>query len=363
MKILALESWYGGSHKQWLDGLMDASRFDFELLSLSDRHWKWRMQGGSLALAGQFARRKNLNPDLILASSMVDFPLFDSLAKTQHIPKIVYFHENQFAYPISEFDSDLRELRDKHYAFINLKSACLADRLIFNSEYNRSTFLKGVDELLSTLPDYKDFTDCSTLDLKSVVIPLGFSFPTLERKRKKAIQDCPVILWNHRFEFDKNPEDFFKVLLELKKEKLIFKIIILGARSGKVSNEVVNYKEILKEEILHWGHVESKDEYYKWLQQADLLPVTSNQDFFGISIVEAIHAGVHPLLPRRLAYEELIPSDCQGDVFYEGLDDLKTKIRNFPLDSQSTKLINHVHRLSWRNLIRDYEEAFLNIIS
>ena len=112
MKIAALETWYGGSHKQWLDGLIKYSKHDYDLYSMKDTHWKWRMQGGSLELASQFIKADK-KTDLILASSMVDLSLFDSLAKTQEIPKVIYFHENQFAYPVSDKDTDKVHARDQ----------------------------------------------------------------------------------------------------------------------------------------------------------------------------------------------------------------------------------------------------------
>ena len=38
---------------------------------------------------------------------------------------------------------------------------------------------------------------------------------------------------------------------------------------------------------------------------SDILPITSNQDFFGGSIIEAMYCETTPLLPKRLTYPEL----------------------------------------------------------
>ncbi|MHC4927823.1 MAG: tRNA-queuosine alpha-mannosyltransferase domain-containing protein, partial [Planctomycetota bacterium] len=42
--ILVLESYYGGSHKAFLDGWLGRSEHDFTLLSLPPNKWKWRMR-------------------------------------------------------------------------------------------------------------------------------------------------------------------------------------------------------------------------------------------------------------------------------------------------------------------------------
>ncbi|TNF25722.1 MAG: DUF3524 domain-containing protein [Deltaproteobacteria bacterium] len=346
MKITALESWYGGSHKQWLDGLSKHSSHDFELLTMTDSHWKWRMQGGSLELAAQYKSQKR-SPDLILSSSMVDLSLFDSLAKTQDIPKVIYFHENQFAYPVSEMDTDKLNARDQHYAFINLKSALIANSLLFNSQYNMNSFLDGVKEIRNILPDYTDSIDLKALEKKSSVVPLGFDLIF----KKPKVLDVPVILWNHRFEYDKNPDDFFNLMIDLKEENFNFKLIVLGEGSEKSSL----WKERLKDSTLHWGKVDTREEYFKWLDLATIIPITSNQDFFGISIVEAISRGLHPFLPNRLAYPELIPESERKNVFYTDISDLRSRIKMGISEMTVLECQKHLTQYEWKNLIGRYD--------
>jgi len=54
--------------------------------------------------------------------------------------------------------------------------------------------------------------------------------------------------------------------------------------------------------------VEDFAEYAKWLWRADILPVTSRQEFFGASVVQALYCNCCALLPDRLAYPEHLPS-------------------------------------------------------
>ncbi len=58
-------------------------------------------------------------------------------------------------------------------------------------------------------------------------------------------------------------------------------------------------REFLAEARRQYGYVESLADYARLLWRADILPVTSQHDSFGASVVEAIYCGVYPLLPRR----------------------------------------------------------------
>jgi len=48
VNILALEPFYGGSHRAFLDGWAAHSRHHWTVLGLSPRHWKWRMRHGAI---------------------------------------------------------------------------------------------------------------------------------------------------------------------------------------------------------------------------------------------------------------------------------------------------------------------------
>ena len=67
------------------------------------------------------------------------------------------------------------------------------------------------------------------------------------------------------------------------------------------------------------GFVDSFEEYARLLHLADILPVTSQQDFFGGSVVEAIYCNCHPILPNRLAYTDHIPSALHDIHLYHDI--------------------------------------------
>lgn len=51
MRVLALEPYYGGSHRAFVDGWASRSRHDWTVLTLPAHHWKWRMRGAAVTMA------------------------------------------------------------------------------------------------------------------------------------------------------------------------------------------------------------------------------------------------------------------------------------------------------------------------
>ncbi|HSR31236.1 MAG TPA: DUF3524 domain-containing protein, partial [Anaerolineae bacterium] len=147
-----VEPYYTGSHQAWADGYRAHSRHDVRLLTLPGRFWKWRMQGGAVTLAHK-VRALNERPDLVLASDMLNLPVFLTLAGEglATMPVALYFHENQLTYPLQS-----GEKRDLHYGFINFVSALRADAVLFNSAYHLEAFFEELPRLLKHFPDYNE---------------------------------------------------------------------------------------------------------------------------------------------------------------------------------------------------------------
>tara|TARA_B100001013_G_scaffold218355_1_gene133198 strand:- start:642 stop:1217 length:576 start_codon:yes stop_codon:yes gene_type:complete len=128
--------------------------------------------------------------------------------------------------------------------------------------------------------------------------------------------DIPLILWNHRWEYDKNPESFFYVLEKIMNDGHQFNLAILGENFSQSPSIFGQARTIFKDSIVKWGYEETFDEYARWLWKADILPVTSNQEFFGGSVMEAIYCNTWPILPNRLTYPELLPAEQHEDHLY-----------------------------------------------
>lgn len=321
MHLLLLESYRAGSHAQWIAGYQQHSRHQVDSLSLAGANWKWRMHGGAVTLARRFLELEQ-TPDAIVASDMLDLTTFQALTRrrTAGIPMAVYFHENQLSYPWSPADRDVPRRRDKHYGFINFATALAADAVYFNSKYHMASFFGELTPLLKHFPDHNELGMVDRLLERSSVLPLGMDLRRLDRYGGGATgddgSDGPLILWNHRWEYDKNPEEFFEAIGQLAGEGIPFRVAILGENFSQVPAVFLKARAGLGQRVVQFGYAEGFESYARWLHSADVLPVTSRQDFFGASVAEAVYCGCRPLLPERLAYPELIPENCRKAVFY-----------------------------------------------
>ena len=210
MNILLVEPYYTGSHKSWAEGYQSFSNHNVQIISLPGQFWKWRMHGGAISLAKQFMHM-NFSPDLILATDMLDLTTFLSLTKsrTAQVPSALYFHENQLSYPWSNSDRDIQEKRDHHYGFINLSSALAADHVLFNSQYHQDSFHHEGLRLLKIFHDHNEVDVIERIKEKSQVLYLGMNLSKFDQHKTQG-QKNPLVLWNHRWEYDKNPESFFE---------------------------------------------------------------------------------------------------------------------------------------------------------
>jgi len=364
MKILLVEPYYTGSHKQWANGYQKYSHHEIKILSLKGQFWKWRMHGGAVTLAKEFDTM-DWEPDLILATDMLDLTTFLSLnrEKSHGIPIAIYFHENQLSYPWSPEDRDIQQQRDTHYGFINYASALVADRVFFNSEFHMNSFLDALHPFLKHFPDHNELGSVSIIHNKSSVLHLGMDLEQFDSYKVEK-EGKPLILWNHRWEYDKNPELFFSILERVKNDGYNFHLTVLGENFSKSPAIFEQAKNIFKHEIIQWGYTESSDEYAEWLWKADILPVTSNQEFFGASVMEAIYCGVWPILPDRLTYPELIPKESQKEHLYVDESELYNKIiwaiKNYK-KIRKTNLSAIASQFDWKATVPIYDKVMNSI--
>ncbi|WP_432821663.1 tRNA-queuosine alpha-mannosyltransferase domain-containing protein [Trichloromonas sp.] len=369
LDILLLEPYLAGSHAAWAQEYAARSRHRVRILGLSGQHWKWRMHGGAATLARRFFEQ-NHRPDLLLASDMLDLTSFLALTRsaTAATPAALYFHENQLTYPWSPSDADPGQQRDAHYAFINYSSALAADAVLFNSDYHRTAFLGALGGFLGGFPDHNETAGIDRLAAKSRTLPLGLDLRQLDafRESERSRRGPPLLLWNHRWEYDKNPEEFFQALFRLDELGIEFELAVLGESFRRQPPVFAEARERLGGRIVHWGFAESFAEYAAWLWRADILPVTSIHDFFGVSVVQAMYCNTHPLLPRRLAYPEHVPVALQAPFFYSDFDELVRRLaelcRNIePVRQLSTQSL--VSRYDWGILAGKYDRLFEEMVT
>ena len=373
MRILLLEPYCGGSHRAWAEGYAAHSRHDVTLLALPARFWKWRMQGGALTLAEQ-ARTLSFRPDLILASDMLNLPAFLGLTRDflSGIPTALYCHENQLTYPLS-LSSPLvggtegGQKRDLTYAMINWLSMLAADRVFFNSRYHLEDWFDELPRLLQHFPDYTHTHRITEVQAKSEVLPVGCDLrrldriPTLRRFPEPSQGFPPLILWNQRWEYDKDPETFFRALYALCEAGVDFRVALAGRNYRQSAPEFEAARERLGARVVHFGYADDA-QYVTLLRRADVVVSTARHEFFGVAVVEAIYGGCFPVLPRRLAYPELIPQSYHEACLYEDFEGLVERLRwalTHPerASTLAAELRSAVARFDWAEMGLCYDAA------
>jgi len=359
MNLWLIEPYYTGSHQAWADGFQAHSNHVVRLLSLPGRFWKWRMQGGAVTLAG-LAQATGERPDLILASDMLNLPTFLTLSRDLiRVPVALYFHENQLTYPLQA-----GEKRDLHYGFINFVSALRADALLFNSAYHLEAFLDELPRLLKHFPDYNELWTVDALRAKAQVLSLGLDLRRFDAHRPsdQAGQGPrggrPLILWNHRWEYDKDPETFFRAIYTLASEGVDFGLVLLGESFRRQPAEFLEARQRLPGRIVHFGYAEDTATYSRLLWQADVVVSTALHEFFGAAIVEACYCGCTPILPRRLSYPELIPPAYHDACLYDDLNGLLARLRHALLHIEETRAFSlqpDMARFDWRQMAPRYD--------
>jgi len=359
MRITIVEPYFTGSHAAWASEYASHSRHQVELLTLPGRNWKWRMHGGAVTLASRFLAEPH-TPELILATDMLDLTTFLALTRerSSRCRCALYFHENQLTYPWSPDDPDQAVNRDLHYAFINYASALAADAVLFNSSYHLDAFLGALPGFLGRFPDATDPLSVQRIAKRSRVLPLGLDLARLDSHRpsSRPSQGPPLILWNHRWEYDKAPEDFFQALFQLADEGVDFQLAVLGESFGRAPAVFAQARERLGARVVQWGYLESFASYADWLWRADILPVTSRQEFFGASVVQALYCDCAALLPDRLSYPEHVPACSAGAVLYGEGEQLADRLRELINKPQGAAALGgFVSRYDWRRLAPVYD--------
>ena len=319
LRILALEPYYGGSHRAFLDRWIAESRHRWTLLTLPPFKWKWRMRHSATTFALDLQERLRRDPeqswDLVFCSDMLNLAELFGLAPPglRRLPSVAYFHENQLTYPV-RFEKE----RDLHFALTNLTTALAATELWFNSAFHRQSFLAALPRLLQRMPDFQPFEAVGRLAEKAKVVPQGIEdLPVRGPRRPGSLR----VLWAARWEFDKNPEAFFAALEKLEENDVEFRVSVLGESFRRVPEIFAWARERFRDRVDRWGYLERREEYVEALLEADVFVSTADHEFFGVSAAEAMAAGALPLLPERLAYPELLaglPVAVRDRCLYDG---------------------------------------------
>ncbi len=367
LDVLAVEPWNSGSHAAFLNGLMERSRHRVRSLTLPGRFWKWRQTGSGLGLGARAARGPK--PDLVFASDYLHLP--DFLAVTRRawadtsgppVPAVLYFHENQLSYPLQE-EHDL----DRAYALANVSGAAAADAVWFNSAYHMGAFLKDLEALLAACPDHAPAGLAQDIADRARVVPLGVDLEGLDAHADLTPRTGPLtLLWNHRWEHDKNPEGFFEACDRLMDAGADFRVIVLGQAFSAAPPVFAEARERLGDRVLHWGFVPERAAYARLVSRADVAVSTARHDFFGVAVVEAMHLGCMPLLANRLNYPDLVPAEAHARCLVADGGDLVARLLELakePKKARTGEAREWAARHDWRHAVTAFDAGFAEVCS
>ena len=319
LDIWILDPFHAGSHAAWSQGLARALEREghrVTLNTLPGRHWKWRMHGAAATWAPLMAN--HAAPDVVVTTDMCDVAQLRGLMPRSwnQVRVVTMFHENQLTFPWSPDDPDAENGRDNTYAYLNISSCLASDRVWFNSSHHREAFLDAAEEWMKRMPRPHLPELARRLREKSEVRHLGLNFATWRLPEASSTGlnevDVPLVLWNHRWSWDKGTDAWMAFVNEVMDRDLPAQFVVLGASFGRQPEGWEAMRERMGSRCLHWGYADSQDDYQTWLWRAHLAPIHPHQEYFGLSVVEAMRCRTLPWVPCSHAYTDTMP---QGHRF------------------------------------------------
>ncbi|MBT4767309.1 MAG: DUF3524 domain-containing protein [Phycisphaerae bacterium] len=315
--VLAFEAWDSGSHRAVREAICRHAEMNWHWIVLGAANWRWRLRLSAPSLVSEAKKAGVLAGewDLVFATSLV--PLADLVSllppRLAALPRVLYMHENQAEYPASTGEKDHR---DVHAVATNIMSMLAADRVLWNSNWNRDSFLAHAETIVRAAKGAVDRSILDQIEDRSEVvwppveIPVASDPGVLHKASEAKSRGLTLVAWPHRWEHDKGPEELLAIDAE-RGERDQLGWVLLGEQFNTIPEAFPALQQQAGERIIHAGRA-PRAQYESWLHACDWVLSTARHEFFGVGVVEAMLAGCLPWLPDRLSYPELVPPECMG---------------------------------------------------
>ena len=372
-RVLALDAFHGGSHAAVLDAWAGASRHEIAVEPLPARHWKWRMREGAVSLARRLADRDPGAFNALWCTDMLNLAEFAGLAPpaARDLPRVLFMHENQFAYPSSGPAPDAGD-RDLHFAMTNVTSCLAATAVWWNSAFNLESFLEGARSLIARAPASGLGWVPGAIEARSRVVHLGVDDAAFSRPAGPRAPGPLRIAWAARWEHDKGPDTLFAALDLLAGAGVGFEVSVLGHAFERTPPVFAEARGRLGERVRAWGAEPDRGAYLDALAGADVFVSTARQEFFGLAVVEAAACATGVIVPRALAYPEVLRDCGDGAVFYDGgargladaLAGAARRLAGAPgaLARSGDAARRGVERFRWSRRVVEFDDALTDVV-
>ena len=199
MHVLFLEPFDGGSHREFVEGLREHSRHAIDVASLPARLWKWRLRAAGLTLAQRVPHPERY--DMVVATGLLDLAQVQAVWGGRAPPVLLYLHERAKS-PIRS--GAARRVGGAGAALAGRDQRGGADHVVFNSEFHRAALRARLPEVIEQLPDEEARPECRG---RSSTGARACSTRAAASQNSDASRppEPPVVIWNQRWEFDKDP--------------------------------------------------------------------------------------------------------------------------------------------------------------
>ncbi|TWW53425.1 Glycosyltransferase-like domain-containing protein 1, partial [Takifugu flavidus] len=146
-RVLLVEVFYGGSHKQLID-LLERNISGCSVITLPRQ--EMALEGENCRTAPQPDRPhvSILSYRVLFSSSVLKTCVswWHSRPDLARLKKVLYFHENQLVYPVRQ---------DRNGTFSTATTSLVADIVVFNSTFNMESFLSSIPSFMKKIPDHR----------------------------------------------------------------------------------------------------------------------------------------------------------------------------------------------------------------
>jgi len=253
---------------------------------------------------------------------------------------------------------------DDEVVLANWRSMAVADAVFVNSQHHLDQLAGALPTFLAAAPDHPHGGRVDDVLGRCEVLPVGCELAALlggERQSTAppAGDDAPLVVWNQRWDHDKDPVAFLRIVRSLAADGVPFRLALAGENRREDPQEFRAAIDELGSRVVHHGHLDA-DAYRRLLLRGDVVLSTAVHEFFGVAPVEAMAAGCVPLLPDRLSYPELVPPSFHDAVLYGArpADRLRSALVDLPAArARVAGLREAMARWSWEALAPRYDEA------